>query len=177
MAFSATALPLLDDTFKEAESVEQMKKDKLSDQTKIIDLQNKLIKAEDEQVKKLQETVQSEVKSVQSDAVKRDVETEERGKNVVIYGAPEGSTQTLETRVGNIMEHVDQKPRIGDCCRLGKETEGSVRPMEVTLSSSYVVVEVLRKLLKNAKGVRQIFICPDRSVEQRKAQKGLVDQL
>ena len=67
LAFSATALPLLEDTFKDAESVEEMKKDKLSDQATIIDLQKKLIEAKDEQVKKLQETVQSEVKSVQSE--------------------------------------------------------------------------------------------------------------
>ena len=59
LAFSATALPLLEDTFKDAESVEEMKKDKLSDQATIIDLQKKLIEAKDEQVKKLQETVQS----------------------------------------------------------------------------------------------------------------------
>ena len=99
-------------------------------------------------------------------------------KNLVIYGVPEGSTETLETRIGNIMENVGQKPRIVDCSRLGKETEGSVRPVKVTLSSSSVVAEVLSnsKLLKNAEGCRQICICPDRSVEQRKARKGVVDQ-
>ena len=74
----------------------------------------------------------------------------------MIFGVPEGSTETLETRVGNIMENVGQKLRIVDCCRLGKGNS---------------------KLLKNAEGCRQIFICPDRSVEQRKAQKELVDQL
>ena len=64
-----------------------------------------------------------------SDAVKRVVEKEKRGKKVVICGVPERSTETLETRVGNIMDNVGQKPRIVDCCRLGKETEGSVRPL------------------------------------------------
>ena len=67
LAFSTTALTLLEDTLKDAESVEEMKKDKLSDQATIIDLQKKLIDATDERVKKLQETVQSEVKSVQSE--------------------------------------------------------------------------------------------------------------
>ena len=85
----------------------------------------------------------------------------------------------METRVRKIMENVGQKPRIVDCCRLRKKTEGSVRPVKVTLSSSYIVAQVLRnsKLLKIAEGCRQIFIFPDRSVEQRKAQKELVDQL
>ena len=66
------------------------------------------------------------------DAVKRMVEKEERGKNVVIYVVPEGSTETLETPVRNIMENVGKKPRIVDCCRLGKETERSVPPVKVT---------------------------------------------
>ena len=72
-----------------------------------------------------------------------------------------------------------QKPRTVDCCRLGKETEGSLRPVKVTLSSPSIVSEVLRnfKLLKDAEGCRQISIFPDKSVEQRKAQKELVEQL
>ena len=138
----------LEDTFKKADSVEQMKY-KLSDQANIVNLQNKLTEAKEEQVKKLQETVQSEVKSVQSemkkfssvlqkeikdqsievqknvfsafslkkigDTVKKVVEKEERGKNVVIYGVPEGSTETSETCIGKIMEHVDKNPQIVDC--------------------------------------------------------------
>ena len=67
LAFSATALPLLQDTYQDTESVEEMKEAKLNDQATIIDLQKKLIDAKDEQVKKLQVTVQSEVKSVHSE--------------------------------------------------------------------------------------------------------------
>ena len=52
-------------------------------------------------------------------------------------------------------------------------------PIKVTLSSSLTVSEVLQKskLLKDAEGCRQVFICPIRTVEQRKAQKGLFAQL
>ena len=67
LTFSATALSLLQDTYQDAESVEEMKEAKLNDQATIIDLQKKLIHEKDEQVKKLQETVQSEVKSVHSE--------------------------------------------------------------------------------------------------------------
>ena len=47
------------------------------------------------------------------------------------------------------------------------------------MSSSSVVAEVLRnsKLLNNAEGFRQIFICPNRPVELRKARKELAGQL
>lgn len=113
------------------------------------------------------------------DAVKHAVEKDERGKNVVIFGVPEDITQTLETCVGGVLEHLGQKPRIVDCCRLGKEQEGAVRPVKVTLSNSSVATELLRKskVLKDVEECRQIFICPDRTVEQRKVQKGLIDQL
>ena len=88
LAFSATVSPLLEDTFKDVENVEEMKKDKLSDQATIIDSQNKLIEAKDEQVKKLQEIVQSEVKSVQSETktfssvIQKEIK-EQSKKNVV----------------------------------------------------------------------------------------------
>ena len=51
----------------DAESVEEMKKDKVSDQANIIHSKVKLIEAKDEQIKKLQDTVQSGLKSVQSE--------------------------------------------------------------------------------------------------------------
>ena len=53
LAFSATTLSLLQDTYQDAESVEEMKEAKLNDQATFIDLQKKLIDAKDEHVKKL----------------------------------------------------------------------------------------------------------------------------
>ena len=67
LAFSTTALPFLDDTLKDAEDIEAMKKSKTDDQAKIINLQNKLIDAKDEQVKRLQESVAIEVNTVKQD--------------------------------------------------------------------------------------------------------------
>ena len=51
------------------------------------------------------------------DVVKIVFEMKKRGKNIVIYGFLDGSTQTfkIKTRVGNIMEHVGQKRQIVDC--------------------------------------------------------------
>ena len=113
------------------------------------------------------------------EAVKQMVDRDERGRNVIIFGVSEDTKQPLETRVGEVLQQIGQKPRIIDCCRLGQEKEGAVRPVKITLSSSDVVTELLRnsKLLKDAEGCRQIFICPDRTVEQRKVQKGLIDQM
>ena len=67
LAFSATALPLLQDTSQDAASVEEMKEAKLNDQATIIHLQKKLIDVKEDQVKKLQETIVSEVKFIHSE--------------------------------------------------------------------------------------------------------------
>ena len=98
---------------------------------------------------------------------------------MAIYGVPEDCNQTLESQVEGVLHHVGQKPRIVECSRLGREQDGAARPVKVTLSSSGIVTEVLRnsKMLKSAEGCRKIFICPDRTVEQRRTQKELVIQL
>ena len=56
---------MLKNVSQAAEWVEELKKEKISDQSTIIDLQKKLIYAKDLQVKTLQKTGQSEVKTVQ----------------------------------------------------------------------------------------------------------------
>ena len=204
--FSNHALPLLAELSQGAERVEELKEAKINDQAAIIDLQNQLIVAKDEQVQTLKSAVQSEVKTVQDEVktfssvlqqelktqssaiqknvanvmcVKQVVEKEERGRNLVLYGVPEDESQQLEKKVEDILHHVGQKPRIVDCCRLGRVQEGTTRPVKVTLPSSATAFEVLRnsKLLKSAEGCQKIFVHPDRTVEQRKAQKELVTQL
>ena len=115
------------------------------------------------------------------DAVKQVVEKECKGRNVIIYGAPETENQLLESQVENIFELVGQKPRIVDCCRLGRVGDGvrAKRPVKVSLSNSAIVSDILRncKMLRNDKEYRNIFICPDRTIEQRRTQKGLVENL
>ena len=96
-----------------------------------------------------------------------------------MFGVAEEDNQPLESRVEQILLHIGQKPRIVQCCRLGIVKDGATRPVKVTLSSQAVVGEVLRnaKQLKNVEDCRKIFICPDRTVEQRRTQKELVVKL
>ena len=53
------------------------------------------------------------------------------------------------------------------------------RPVKFSLSSSDHVAQLLRsaKLLRTKDGYRSIYICPDRTVEECKAFKKLVDEL
>ena len=206
VALDSHTVPYLKSTCQDAERVEQLKEEKISDQATIINLQTQLIDEKELQIKTVQETVQSEVKAVQNDmktyssvlqkeirtqtsevqknvsssvtakklgdVVKLVAEKEERGRNVVMFGFAEEQTEQLESRVEEILQRIGQKPRIVECCRLGRVKDGAVRPVKVTFSS-------LRnaKQLRNAEGCRKIFICPDRTVEQRRTQKELVVKL
>ena len=105
------------------------------------------------------------------EAVKQATQKEERSKNIVMFGVAEEETQQLESQVEQKLQHIGQKPRIVQCCRLAI--------VKVTFSSLAIVGEVFRnaKLLKNAEDCQQIFICPDRTVEQIKNQKELFVKL
>ena len=136
------------------------------------------------EIKTQSAAVQKNVSSVVSvkkvgDAVKLVVEKEQRAKNVVFYGVNEAQDQPLEPRVQEILNHLGQKPRIVECCRLGKVRDGDTRPIRVTFSSSSIASEVLgnSKQLKNAEGCQRIFICPDRTIEQRRTHRELVIKL
>ena len=62
---------------------------------------------------------------------------------------------------------------------MGRVKDGNIRPVKVKLETLTTTREVLRnsKLLRNVDGCRGIFICPDRTVEERRAQMELISQL
>ena len=113
------------------------------------------------------------------DAVKNAAEKEGRNRNLVVYGVAEEAEEQLKSRVENILENTGMKPRIVECSRLGRVHDGNIRPVKVMLESVNTAREVLRnsKLLRNVDGCRGIFICPDRTVEERRTQKELINQL
>ena len=51
--------------------------------------------------------------------------------------------------------------------------------MKLSLSNSDIVQQVLRKarLLRTKEGYKSVYICPDRTVEERRAYKKLVEEL
>jgi len=121
-----------------------------------------------------QETLRSVVKHV--------VEEEDRSRNLMVFGLPEGddNDKQLNSRVCEVFEHLGVKPRV-EASRLGVKTKSSKspRPIKVTLSSSTVVRQILLKArnLRLSDNYESIFLAPDRSIEQRAQQKELVDGL
>ena len=111
--------------------------------------------------------------------VRNVVEEEDRNRNVVIFGLTEEDNENLNEKVVEIFESIGQKPT-ADACRVGtRKSKDSVRPVKVKLSSSLIVDQLLTKVktLRNISRFSSVFVCPDRSPEQRKIQKELVKEL
>ena len=148
-----------------------------------------------EELKTVQETVQSEIKTYSSvlsktcssalsekkilAAVKSATEREDRSRNVVMYGVEETPDEVLSEKTTEIFIEIGEKPAVKDCCRIGLRRGKAPRPVKICLNSPDIVQQVLRKarLLRTKEGYRAVYICPDRTVEERMAYKKLLDEL
>ncbi len=189
------AAPLLNTGVDMLDEFQKLKEDKIKHQETIITLQDKLIEKKEVEISAIQSTVKSEMKSYSSAvsksctaalapkkiqaAVKKVAEKNDRSRNVVIYGVPEKNSEELEKCVEDILAEIEEKPRVQHCCRIGLAKPEKCRPIKFTLSSQDHVNQVLRKtkLLRTKEGFSSVYVCPDRSVEERKAFKKLLDEL
>ena len=112
-------------------------------------------------------------------AVKKIAEKDERSRNVVIYGISESDGEKLENKVAKVLGEINEKPSLRDCCRVSLKKADASRPSKLSLNSSDIAIQVLRKakLLRTKEGYKSIYICPDRSVEERRAFKKLWEEL
>ena len=178
----------------------------IKSQKTIIDLQAEVIKKSDlelaslkstvkEELKSVQTTVQSEMKSYSSvlsktcsaalsqrklqSAVKLAAEKEDRSRNVVIYGVKEEAGEIIHDKSLEILQDVGERPMIRECCRIGQKRGDKPRPVKLCLSNSDIAHQVIStaRLLRNKKGYDSVYICPDRTVEERKAYRKLLEEL
>ena len=113
-------------------------------------------------------------------AVKSASDRDDRSRNVKIYGVEEADQEMLSDKVSEILQEIGEKPTVQDCCRVGlKKGTITPRPVKFSLSSSDLVDQVLRKarLLRTKEGFQSVSVCPDRSVEERRAYKRLIEEL
>ena len=112
-------------------------------------------------------------------AVLKVEDKKKRSQNVVIYGLEEEQNEQLQLKVETILADIGEKPVVKDCCRVGRNRENATRPIKFSLSSQAHVAHVLKnaKKLRTQDGYRSVYICPDRSPEERKAYKKLVEEV
>ncbi|KAL5261856.1 hypothetical protein ACHWQZ_G007533 [Mnemiopsis leidyi] len=111
--------------------------------------------------------------------VKKVTVTEEMSKNAIVYGLVETEHETLLKKVEEVLAEIGEKPNLTSCSRVGTKRDNAIRPVKITLKSIDHVNQILRnaKILHTKTGYSGIYICPDRTAEQRKADKRLWEQL
>ena len=114
-------------------------------------------------------------------AVRKVADKDDRSRNVIIYGVEETDNERIEEKVQSLLSEIDEKPVVKDCCRVGvKRTPVKTpRPIKFSLSNSCHVQQVLRsaRQLHTKNGYRTVYICPDRTADERKAHKKLLELL
>ena len=182
--------------------VELNQKESKAAGNKIILLQCELLCSKTDQINrfqsmvdnKLKDTIKTEMKTY-SDAVKKDAgETltirniktvvkdivkngsEEREKNLIVFGVPEDADENLNEKVGKIFSTINVKPRF-NAAHFGR-IEGK-RPVRVTVDKTETVFEVLKvaKNLKQDQNFNNVFIGLDKSPEERAERRKLVQEL
>ena len=79
------------------------------------------------------------------------------------------SGEVLEKKAKENFSQLEENPPVVQCCRIGAVKAGSRRPMKVVLRTVDHAKQIIRKgkKLKDVVACRNIFVCPDRSVEER----------
>lgn len=191
-----------------AVKVEELTSSLDNTQVKLIDVQGELIRSKEDQLASVRTTVREEVASVQSavkseirswseiagqksaqqsistarikEAVKSAVVEEDKSRNLLIFGKPEGTSEDVAATVAEVLLDIDEKPQLVECRRIGPcGSEGRPRPIKVKLSSSDAVLCVLRNAsaLKNSTTNKSTFLGPDRTPDERLAHKKLVEYM
>ena len=123
----------------------------------------------------------SEVQESVKKAVKSAIQEDDRSKNLIIFGLAESEKEQIDTKVADLFAELGESTKIS-ASRIGAKPSGTVsrcRPVKCTLASSNVVHQMLLKArqLKLVEGYKSVFICPDRSPEERAARRALVLEL
>ena len=163
----------------------------------LAEVQSELLQCKRDQIEFIQtgvqKTIKTEMKSY-SDAVKKskgenvtlskiknvvkDI-VEDRSRNIMIFGLEETDKENLQYRTMEVFEELDEKP-LFKAERVGKKVDNNKsRPVKVTMANSVVVSELLRKSrdLKESPHHSAVYLKPDRTLDQRRKHRELVNEL
>lgn len=105
---------------------------------------------------------------------------EDRSRNFMVFGLKEEDGERVNEKISDMLQELGVKPRV-EAVRVGRRSSGTdpgivSRPVKVKVASSTTV----RQILMKAKDLRQItkftsvYVCPDRTLDERAAQKKLI---
>ena len=172
-----------------ARDVGELKDEKISEQKKIIQLQDQLICKHEENLQSVKKTVESELRSYSSiveksctealkpqklaAVVKTVTDKEDRSGNIIVFGLPEEKNEVVEDKVTQILEQLAEKPKIMSCGRIGQQKPSAARPVRFSVNNSGIVFQILQKvkMLKDIEGYKSIYLCPDRTIKERETRR------
>lgn len=111
---------------------------------------------------------------------KTTVQEEDRSTNVMVFGMREDEKEDIGTNVSDLFNAIGVKPYVLDCIRIGKKPiDGPPRPVKVVLKSAEASRQVLMsaRLLKGTPEFKNVYLAPDRSLEERVAHRKTVQIL
>ena len=178
-----------------AEQIDALKSENMKLQNSIICLNNDIAQKQSDELLSVKSTVEAEMKTwanVVAEscsnksavtpqnlkvAVRTLVSEEDRSRNILVYGAAEGIKE--KQLLADIFQQIDTEPEVVEHYRIGTVKDISNRPIKVKLRRPGAVRNVLinAKKLKGHDKLGSIFISPDRSMEERKAHKQLIDEM
>ena len=132
------------------------------------------LKSYSEAVKKSknEQVILKKIKTVVKDIV------EDRSRNIMMFGLEETERENLDYKVRDVFEELKEKPLLR-AERVGRKTsEDSDRPVKVSMESSLIVSDILKKSKDLKQSVfSHVNLKPDRTLEQRLKHKKIVAEL
>ena len=121
----------------------------------------------------------AEMKTAVKTALADRADEEGRQNNLMIFGLKEEAEENIADKVNELFCEINEKPHF-DAKRLGRNKSGEhVRPVRVVLQGSQAIRQILVKAVKlrETEVFKSVFISPDRTPEQRAAQRELVTEV
>ena len=176
-----------------ASRISELSADQLANQKKVIEMQDKLIEKQSEHVEAVKATVTSEIKSF-SDVVKQSsvgkmspkalqstiittIEKQDRDKSLMVFGLEERDDDIPEDLVTEVWTSICPSiPVMKECYRVGKKKEGADRPIRAVFNSREAAADVLSfsSELRQNRNYRDVYVNPDRTIEERSERRKLV---
>ena len=114
-------------------------------------------------------------------AVKNIKESEDRSRNLIVHGLVEVDSEDLKSKVADVITSLklEEKPLFSIPCRVGIPNAKKARPVKISLISSSMVTDILKKshLLRLTEEFTNVYLSPDRTREERTARRELVTLL
>ena len=190
---------LTDSVSQSDEQIVTIQNDLIQSMQKVEKLQDALLLEKEHQMETLkssvEDTVKTELKSYATvvkkscavslaprklqAAIVKASSTEERSNNLILYGLEEITEENTEEAVLKVLQHTNEKPKVESCRRLGEKKEGKRRPVKVVLHNRDMVRCILARsgMLREVEGMKDVYLCPDRTVEERSERRKLVAEL